>query len=160
MHERIVKNIVVALKKKNPSREQSEFSIPAHTAIQVVHKVIKARNNGRVVRPANEIRNAIQGILHRRTFQNWRELEDGFKLIGISGLSGRLQAQYQVPKIKPIQHQLNEIAKKRNLIVHEADLVRHQRGGKARLNPIASGEVHKTIGFLNDFVEKLEAIRA
>ena len=56
-----------------PSREQNEFSIPAHTAIQVAHKVVQAGNKGKKIRPANEIRIAIQGILHKRTFQSWRE---------------------------------------------------------------------------------------
>jgi hypothetical protein len=160
MHERIVKNIVVALKKRNPSKEQSEFLIPAYTAIQVAHRVVQAGNNGKRVRPANEIRIAIQAILHKRTFQSWREVEDGFKLIGVSGLAGKLQHVYQLPEIKPKRDQLNKIADRRNRIVHEADLVRHKRGGKARLHPISAAEVKKAIDFLNELVEKLEAITA
>jgi hypothetical protein len=41
MHERIVKRIIVAMRSKNLSREQTEFSIPASTAIQVAHSVDK-----------------------------------------------------------------------------------------------------------------------
>lgn len=158
MHERIIKKIVVALKKRNPSKEQTEFSIPAHTAIHVAHRVVKARKKGEAVRPANEIRIAIQGILHKRTFQSWRDLEDGFKLIGVSGLTGKLQNAYQLADIKPIRDELNKIADRRNRIVHEADLVRHKRGGKARLHPISAAEVQKAIRFLDDLVEKLEPI--
>jgi hypothetical protein len=87
-------------------------------------------------------------------------VENGFKLIGVSGLAGKLQHVYQPPEIKPKRDQLNKIADRRNRIVHEADLVRHKRGGKARLHPISAAEVKKAIDFLNELIEKLEAITA
>lgn len=84
------------------------------------------------VRPANEMRNAIQDSLHKRTFQTWREMEGAFCLIGISGIAGKLQTAYSVGDISPIRNQLNTLVHRRNLIVHEGDLHRHKRGGKAR----------------------------
>jgi hypothetical protein len=158
IHERISKKIVTALRKGGLCKEQEEFSIPAALAIQVADRVVAARRNNTAVRPANEIRNAIQEILHKRTFQSWREVEEGFKLIGVSGLGGKLQTAYAVGNMKPIYAQLNRIAHNRNRIVHEADLVLHKRGGKVRMHPISSIEVRTAIDFLDDLVRKLEAI--
>lgn len=166
MHERIVKKIIAALKKppvrdgkRTHLREQREFSIPALVALQVAQRVVASKKTkvAKRIRPANEVRNAIQDALHKRTFQSWRELEDGFRLIGISGLSGALQPLYGTP-IQPVQNHLNKIAQKRNRIVHEADLVRHRRGGKTRLHPITAVEVRTTITFLDDLVAKLETV--
>ena len=158
MHERIVKKIVGALTKGKLCKEQVEFSIPATVAIQVANRVVRARRHGDAVRPTNEIRIEIQRLLHKRTFQSWRELEEGFKLIGITGISGKLQSAYRTATIKPIQDQLNRIAASRNLIVHEAALIRHKRGGKPRMHPISLGEVRKAINFLDDLISKLEAV--
>ncbi len=110
MHERIVKKIVGALKKGNLCKEQSDFTIPAALAIQVAHKVVSARRKNMAVRPANEIRIAIQEILHKQTFQSWREIEEGFKLIGISGVGGKLQAAYGNGNMRPVYAQLNKVA--------------------------------------------------
>jgi hypothetical protein len=159
MYERIVKKIVGALKKGKLCKEQADFAIPAEVAIRVANRVVVARRKGQAVRPTNEIRIVIQDLLHKRTFQSWQELEEGFKLIGISGISGTLQDAYKVANIKPIKSQLNKIAQSRNRIVHEADLVKHKRGGKPRLNPRSVGEVREAIDFLNDLVAKLETVQ-
>jgi hypothetical protein len=158
MHERIVKKIIVALRSGRLSKEQSEFMIPAVDALRITQKVVKARRQGKAVRPANEIRIVLQELLHKRTFQSWRELEEGFKLIGINGLAGHLQVLYGVGNMKPIQMELNQIARKRNRIVHEADLVLHKRGGKARLHPITAADVRHAMTFLDDLVQNLESI--
>ena len=88
------------------------------------------------------------------------ELEEGFKLIGISGLTGTLQGAYGTDNIKPVRSRLDKIAQARNRIVHEADLVRHKRGGKPRLHPITLSDVRKAMDFLDDLVTKLEAVSA
>ena len=65
--------------------------------------------------------------LHKRPFQSWREIEYAFCLLGITNLTGRLQSAYRVSNMKPIKRQLNNIAARRNSIVHEGDLVKHER---------------------------------
>ena len=87
-------------------------------------------------------------------------MEEGFRLIGISDIGGKLQDAYANGNMKPIHAQLDKIAQARNRIVHEADLVRHRRGGKPRMHPISLGEVRTSIAFLDDFVTKLETITA
>jgi hypothetical protein len=157
MHERIVKNVVSALRGKL-NREQAELTVPAHIMVKISKRLSTAKKNGKGIRPANEVRIALQEALFTKTFQDWREMEDGFKMIGISGVAGKLQTAYGLPDIKPVREHLNRLAGMRNRIVHEADLVRHQRGGKVRRNPITSAEVHAAINFYDQFVIHLEAI--
>jgi hypothetical protein len=158
VHERIVKAIVKALSKRKLSGPQEELSIPAAAAIRASRAALRARRKGKAVRPANEIRKQIQELLHRRPYQNWRDIETGFQLIGIPGLGGRLQTAYHVAKLTPIRNQLNAIATRRNQVVHEGDLVRHRRGGKVRKQGITRKFVDDSIGFLETFVGHLESV--
>lgn len=158
VHESVVKGIVTSLRKKDLIPRQAEFSIPATIALGMGKHAADARRNRRQFRPANVVRNQVQETLHSRPLQSWREIEYAFELLGISGLAGRLQAAYQLPDINTIKTRLNEIVRKRNLIVHEGDLVRHQRAGHVRRIGVTSQFVQESLGFLDTFVSHLDAI--
>jgi hypothetical protein len=140
------------------NRRQEEFSVPASVALDISRQIARARGTGIAVRPANEVRNAVQELLHRQPFQSWRDLEYAFALLGITNLAGQLQAACGVGDIRPMQRQLNELVRKRNLIVHEGDLVRHQRAGHVRKNEISRLYVVASLDFLDGLVDKLEAV--
>lgn len=156
VHERIIKGFVTAYKAGNLNKQQREFNIPATLAMEIVEKTRRANQNGDKVRPANDIRKAVQEILHQRPFQSWREVEYGFCLIGTTGLAGKLQATFGVGDFNPIKKQLNKIAERRNHIVHEGDLARHQRGGEVKAQHIERKFVEDSLTFLDDFVDALE----
>ena len=158
VHERIVKGIIVALKKTSLNRPQEEFSIPAVLALRAADAVRRAGTEGKQARPANELRGRIQELLHLRPFQSWKQIEEAFKLIGIGGLAGKLQAGYGVGDFTPTREQLDGIVDKRNRIVHEGDLVRHKRGGAARTNKVSRKYVEESLDFLDGFVAQLEAV--
>src|SRR3990172_13077410 len=65
VHERVVSNIISALKSSTRTRRQSEFSIPAVLALQAAEAVRRAAKASKQARPANEVRKRIQEILHR-----------------------------------------------------------------------------------------------
>jgi hypothetical protein len=96
IHERVVHNIITALKKTPRTKQQDNFSIPVTTAIKITEAVSKARRAGNNVRPANEVRNKIQEILHQRPFQSWREIEYAFELLGVSNFAGQLQTAMNI----------------------------------------------------------------
>jgi methylmalonyl-CoA mutase cobalamin-binding subunit len=158
VHERVVKRIVRALRKKDLSRIQQDLVMPAVASLRVAQATVKARKASKPFRPANEIRKALQETLHRRPFQNWRELDYAFNLIGITNLETQLRARYGVNSLKPKHGQLNSIATRRNRITHEGDLVRHERGGKVRPNPIDPKIVREALDFLDTLVGHLEAV--
>jgi hypothetical protein len=159
LHERVVKRIINALRGSSPRRAQELLGIPAILALRVVEEIRRASLAGKKMRPANHLRNALQESLHTRPFQSWREIEEAFELIGITGLSGKLQTAYKVGDIRHIKSQLSNIVQRRNQIVHEGDLVRHQRGGKPRVHAVTRKYVADTLVFLDTFVNHLEAIR-
>lgn len=94
LHERVVKRIIVALRGRHLRPAQESLTIPATLALKMTEALRRASKAKKAVRPANQLRIALQESLHTRTFQSWREIEQAFELIGISGLTGKLQAAY------------------------------------------------------------------
>jgi hypothetical protein len=157
-HERVTKMIVRALKIKRLSRRQEEFAIPAIVAVRLAARLHAGRKAGKMTRPANEIRKSLQEVLHRRPFQSWRDLEFAFDLIGINDLANQIQKAARLRDVKLIREELNRIVRRRNQIVHEGDLVRHERGGRVRRHPIERPFVERSLAFLDDLVDKLEGV--
>jgi len=137
---------------------QLRLAMPAVASLRMAQAAVKALGASRPFRPANQIRKALQEALHRRSFQSWREIEYAFSLIGISKLSGQLESAYKVRDLTLIRTQLNEIATRRNRIVHEGDLVRHERGGRVRHRLISHKQVQATLDFLDEFVAHMDAV--
>jgi len=158
VHERVVKGIVTALKKADLNHSQEDLQLPVVATIRIAERARRARTSGEPVRLTNDVRNEVQELLHKRPFQSWRELKYAFELIGVTGLDGKLQAAYRLNNVDTLKTQLGEIAKRRNWIVHEGDLVRHQRGGACRCREIQPKFVHKSLDFLDDLVDHLELV--
>ena len=158
VHERVVKGIIRAFKVGALTKQQEELSIPVTTAIQVSEEVASARKNGQQIRPANIVRKKVQELLHKRPFQSYREIEYAFNLLGIKDLSGQLQKLYGVGDMKAIKAQLGHIAMRRNQIVHEGDLVRHERGGQIQWHPITRKYVVDSLDFIDQFAAHLEKV--
>lgn len=160
VHERIVKKFVAAFREAELTKNQREFQVPATLAIDIVSRVHGARRNGQTIRPANEIRKAVQQVLHKRPFQSWREIEYGFSLIGCKDLGKALKTAHTLSPqdLELLKEQLNKIVARRNQIVHEGDLPRHQRGGQVYVQEIRRLWVQESLDFLNEFARKLEAV--
>ena len=156
VHERVTKGIVSALRQGNLNRQQRDFQLPAATAMRIADKVRAARNSKSQVRPANEIRTAVQEEIHKRPFQGWRDIEDAFALIGVTGISGKLQNSYRIGDVSLIKSQLNDIVRRRNEIVHEGDLQVHQRGGSVKRNEITHTFVKDSLDFIEHLVGHLD----
>lgn len=158
VHERVVKGIIPALKTAPLTRQQEEFSIPVSTAIKISEEVIAAQRKGLTIRPANIVRKKVQELLHKRPFQSYREIEYAFNLLGVKDLARQLQTAYGVGDLKALKDQLAGIAMRRNQIVHEGDLVRHERGGQIKWHAINRKYVADSLDFLDTFVEHLENV--
>jgi hypothetical protein len=158
VHERVVKGIIPALKGTPLTRQQEEFSIPVSTAIQISEEAVAAQKMGLKIRPANIVRKKVQELLHKRPFQSYREIEYAFSLLGVKDLAKQLQAAYGVGDLKAFKSQLAGIAMRRNQIVHEGDLVRHERGGQVKWHEINRKYVADSLDFLDTFVGHLESV--
>lgn len=158
VHERVVKGIIPALKRRPLIKQQEEFSLPVSVAIQIAEEVVVARRNGKQIRPANIVRKKVQELLHKRPFQSFREIEYAFCLLGIKDLAAQLQRAYGIGDLKAIKTQLGKIAMRRNQIVHEGDLVRHERGGQLQWHSISRKYVLDSLDFLDQLVTHLEGV--
>lgn len=158
VHERVVKGIVPALKKSPLTRQQEEFLIPVTTAIEISEQAVAALKSGENIRPANIVRKKVQELLHKRPFQSYKEIEYAFGLLGIKNLAQQLQTAYGTGDIKDIKKQIGHIAMRRNQIVHEGDLVVHERGGMIKWHNIDRRYVADSLDFLDIFVQHLESV--
>jgi hypothetical protein len=158
LHERVVKRIVNCLRSRDLHSAQEKLAIPATLAVRMTEAWRGASKGGKKTRPANQLRISLQEALHLRTFQSWREIEEAFELMGITGVTGRLQSAYGVGDIKPTRAQLNSIVQRRHRIVHEGDLVRHKRAGHSRVHPLKRKYVSDSLDFIDTLVGHLESI--
>jgi len=158
VHERVVKGIVSALKKSSLNKEQQEFVIPVSAAIKISAESVKAAKANKRHRPTNVIRKQVQVLLHKKPFQSYREIEYAFKLLGIKNLTGKLQTAYGTGNMTAVKDQLAKIAKRRNQIVHEGDLVVHERGGQLQWHSIERKYVADSLDFLDIFVSHLDSV--
>jgi hypothetical protein len=158
VHERVVKKVVKALSGKDLNRSQRELAIPVSDALRIQSTFRKAMRNNPNVRPANEVRHILQESLHQRTFQSWSEIESAFELVGVNGLAGQIQAARHAATIQPLKKQLGDIARRRNQIVHEGDLVRHRRGGQPKRHPVDRTYAKNSISFVQDLVDTLDKL--
>ncbi len=161
VHERIVKSFVTAFRAPKLTKNQADFQVPASLAIDIVNRVHSANRSSTTIRPANEIRKAVQEVLHKRPFQSWREIEYGFSLIGVKDIGKALRAVHSLSTSDTdlIKDRLNRIVARRNQIVHEGDIPRHQRGGQVYAQGIKPIWVAESLDFLKDFATKLEAVK-
>lgn len=160
VHERVIRGIVKALRRPNLNRTQEDFSIPASLSLEIAQALQRAARKKQKLRPANEIRNKVQDILHKRPFQSWREIQSAFELLGVNDLAGQLQTLYTIGDFGPKKDYLNKIITRRNWIVHEGDLIRHRKGGKARCHEITPKFVREGLEFMDSLSEKLDLISA
>jgi hypothetical protein len=160
VHERIVKAFVTAFRATELTKNQREFHVPATLAIDIVNRVHSARRDGQAIRPANEIRKVVQKVLHKRPFQSWREIEYGFSLIGCKDLGKALRNAHSISPqdLESLKEQLNKVVARRNQIVHEGDLPRHQRGGQVYVQEIRRLWVQESLDFLIELAGRLEAV--
>lgn len=158
VHERVVKGIIATLKRSHRTKQQEDLAIPASTVIQIIETVARARKKGNAVRPANEVRKKVQELLHLRPFQSWREIDYAFQLLGIKDLASKVQTSMHIGNISTVKNPLNKIVARRNSIVHEGDIIKHQRGGKLRARGISPAFVVASLDFLDRLVEHLEAV--
>lgn len=176
VHERVVKRIIGALSGKKLTQQQQDLAIPVVPALEAARRAVRAsvKRTSKAYeahegtpgsaakvqcRPANEMRMELQKYLHTRAFQSWREIQHAFSLLGITDLKAQIIDREGIADFrKEIVEPLNRAVRRRNVFVHEGDLVRHKRAGKVRPEPISRTFVKDSLDFLNRLVDVLERV--
>jgi hypothetical protein len=118
---------------------------------------LKANKNAR---PGHVIKKAIQDKLHSDyTFQGTNQLFEAMEMIGIGDFWNSVtRAMPSNPTKATLQKKLNSVAKRRNQIVHEADVVRKIRAKKLSLRDIQYGTIKNEIIFIDEFIKAVHSI--
>lgn len=160
VHERVVRGIIPALRRRDLLGPQKRLAMPAVFTLQICDIVQRAHRRNETVRPANEVRKRIQELLHTKPFQSWEQIRDAFQLLGVMRFPSQVKQAFPGQRLAAdeIRKRLNDIVHRRNRIVHEGDLFRRARGGAGSQRHISKGYVAESLDFLDDFVESLDSI--
>jgi hypothetical protein len=136
--------------------ELKKLSIPvsvAKRAIQQLKKDAKAR-------PGHIVKKAIQERLHREyTFQKPDDVLKASKMLGLEDFWTKVASKMPgTPKKEDVVATLRTIAKRRNEIVHEADLVLKTKAREITLRDITRADAENWINWMEEFVTAIDQV--
>ncbi len=104
-------------------------------------------------------RKLIREKLHEKTMQGSGQIDICLQLIGMSGFWNAIASNMGSNlTAKDVKERLNNIVKRRNQIVHEADLIIKPKLANIKLREISREDVEHQIKFIVTFVEKADAL--
>lgn len=148
---------LLSLKEDEIPKELKKMPIPA----LAVKKALELLRKNSSARPGNLIKKEIQSVLHEKyTFQGSGSLEKAFQILGIKkgywdkiGLALGKGAE-------DVKKEIDNICKRRNQIVHEADIVLKTKGKKISLREISKKEAETVMQFIKDFISEVEKLKS
>lgn len=142
---------------RNIPKELRRLSIPVIETKRAIDQV----KSDRKARPGHRIKKAIQVVLHESTFQGPDAIEKCGKMLGISDFWGEVAGGMpNNPAKGEIKDELSKIVRRRNQIVHEADLERKIKSRKDSLRKITRAEAQNAIDFVKNLVVAIDAAAA
>lgn len=159
LHDLIVKHSwkLLSQKEQDIPRDLMNFELSALDARKALEQL---RKNSKA-RPGNLIKTAIQRKLHRNhTFQSADSVVRATKLLGVQNFWGKVAKEMPSrPTAEEAKATLEAITKRRNQIVHEADLVvtsRHQ----PRLRAMTYAEARERVEWMGQFGTAVDSVVA
>ena len=137
-------------------KDLARLRIPALATKKALEKL----RSDPTARPGTIIRKEIQDVLHREfTFQNPASMDNAARMLGVDDFWGKVAREIRPRRTKgEIQDQLRSLARRRNQIVHEADLVIQAKSRSIRLREISREEVHCNVEFVKLFVAAIDNV--
>lgn len=157
MHDLIVKYIWQTkdwFEREDMPRELRELSIPLH---EVFAAVRKAREPGS--KPGALVRKVLQEQLTRKTFQSPDDVAAALRILGIKDVWGRLALELGGDgKARTASARLQAICKRRNQIVHEADLELRIKASTPTLRDIGADQARADIAWMRSLGEAIRTV--
>ena len=121
---------------------------------------VEARQKQIRDRPRVRARNILNEKLVTLTFQSSRQVEDALEMAGVKAIWLSIENAF-TPHEAPsaIKARLNQIAYRRNRIVHEGDLRRLVRPQRVTREPIERAAVDDDLAWIQRFINALAAVR-
>lgn len=157
MHDIVVNRALKLLNrsKKDVPRKLKNLDLPVSVTFDAMKKLRSDHNS----RPGIQVKKAIQDRLHKQTFQSSNEIDDCAALIGKRKIWSEIGTK--MPNSlsgESVQKNLNDIVRRRNQIVHEADLERKISANKDTLRAIKRKDASDAIEFISDFVNAADEV--
>lgn len=134
-------------------KELKKISLP----IVVTKRVVEQLRKNPTARPSEKIKKELQKVLHEQTFQPSNGIKRAFDMLGIQDCWTKVSREMGIDKSVMLK-QLNDSVKRRNKIVHEADIVLKTKAKRIDKRPIAKKEVEDAVKFIRDFVEASDIV--
>lgn len=158
VHDQVMKHCLTLLRRAEADipKELKKLKIPLVTA----KKSLEKQRSNTSARPGSILKADLREILHRdETFQNVGGVEKGAKMLGIDDFWSKLTRKLPgYTKAGDVQYNLRLIAKRRNQIVHEADVVIQERARTPKLRDISRTEAEEAVVFIQNFVQAFEEL--
>ncbi len=158
MHDIVVEKSWALLNgpEKDVPKELANLKVPVLTTKKALDKIRKDNS----ARPGSQIKLQIQEMLHREfTFQNVAGIEKAAKLLGVKDFWQKVANEMPgLPAKGDVQKQLTKIARRRNKIVHEADVVRKISARNITQNKVERKEAIDMVSWVKDFVYAMDNV--
>jgi restriction system protein len=155
-HDIVVEHAWALLSKKEDDvpKELQKLSIPVLEAKKALAKLHSDRSS----RPGYIVKKAIQDVLYRQTFQNPDDIARAGQMLGIKDfwrkVAGKISGGSTSERVTA---SLRALARRRNQIVHEADLIRKTKAKKTTLRDITEKEAADWINWTEQFIAAVHA---
>lgn len=140
---------------KDLPKKLAKLEMPAISAF----KATKALRKDARSRPGNQLKKALQEKLHSITFQSPAGIEEFCQLVGIKDFWRKIETEMG-GGLSPdeMKSMLLAIVRRRNQIVHEADLERQIKARRFAIREIEENFAHHTVDLIQKFVKAIEAV--
>ena len=156
VHDLVTEDCLKILRRK-------EVDIPKdfkklQVSIVSVDRAIKHAKSKDGSRPGYLVKKAIQDLLHRQyTFQGPHDMDQAFALLGLKDFWRKISTKMrEKPPVNELRRRLGEIARRRNQIVHEADVVKQTKARRVMLRDIHVSDAEATVRWLKSYVYALD----
>lgn len=141
------------------SKRLGALEVPFAALVEMGQKSVEARVAGRRDKPGVRARNVLNEKLLTMTFQNGRQWDMGFQMLGVSnGLTLTAQALLPPQTRASVESRLNTLSHRRNCIVHEGDLLRQIRPRTIKRTKLLRSEVDDDLAWIRVFLTAADVV--
>jgi hypothetical protein len=158
MHDVVVDRswALLSQAEKDIPNELKKIRLP----VLATKKALEKLKSNPTSRPGTLIKQEIQKVIHIDfTFQKKSDIDKGAKLLGVKDFWRKVSLEMpDNPSPGDVQNELSRIAKRRNQIVHESDLILKTSAKEISQREITQLEARSAVNWVSTFVGALNAV--
>lgn len=134
-----------------------KFKLPLSVVEECLRSSLSSRSSGINTRPRTILKTRFRKALREKTFQRPQRVEEAFGLLGVGKIWNEIAAKMNA-KPENIKSKLDQIAKRRNKNVHEADVLQKERPQSIHLRDIDSNTVQEEMDWIYSLAEAIDGV--